>query len=156
MHGLIESARGGKAIAIVSADSSSCKRIAQKLGKTTANWVQASGFGGEPGKFCLLPDAQGQLRSVLAGVTGAEDVYALDSLPQSLPPGVYRLDDSGLALDPLRAALGWGLGAYRFSRYRKSSREPARLVVDRAAARAVAPLLGAVTTVRDLINTPTQ
>jgi len=156
MHGLIESARGGKAIAIVSVDSSSCKRVAQKLGKTAANWVRASGFGGEPGKFCLLPDAQGQLRSVLAGVTGADDVYALATLPQSLPPGDYRLDDSGLALDPMRAALGWGLGAYRFLRYRKSSREPARLVVDRAAARAVAPLLGAITTVRDLVNTPTQ
>ena len=156
MHGLIESARGGKAVAIVSVDRSSCKRIAQKLGKTAANWVQASGFGGEPGKFCLLPDAQGQLRGVLAGVSGADDLYALAALPQSLPPGIYRLDDSGLALDPLRAALGWGLGAYRFSRYRKSSREPARLLVDRADARAIAPLLQAVTTVRDLVNTPTQ
>jgi leucyl aminopeptidase len=156
MHGLTESARGGKAVAIVSVDASSCKRVAQKLGKLAASWVQSSGFGGEPGKFCLLPDAQGQLRAVLAGITRADDLFALAALPQSLPPGTYRLDDSGLALDPRRAALGWALGAYRFSRYRKPSREPARLLVNRADARAIAPLLEAVTTVRDLVNTPTQ
>jgi leucyl aminopeptidase len=156
MHGLIESARGGKAVAIVSVDAGNCRRVAQKLGQPAQRWVQSSGFGGDPGKFCLLPDAQGQLRAVLAGVTRADDVYALAALPQTLPPGTYRLDDSGLALDPVRAALGWGLGAYRFSRYAKASREPARLLVDRAVARAVAPLLEAVTTVRDLVNTPTQ
>jgi len=156
MHGLIESARGGKAVAIVGVDAGSCKRVAQKLGKAAARWVQASGFSGEPGTFCLLADAQGQLRTVLAGVARADGVYALAALPQALPPGIYRLDASGLALDPLRSALGWGLGAYRFSRYRKSSRQPARLMVDRAVARAMAPLLEAVTTVRDLVNTPTQ
>jgi leucyl aminopeptidase len=156
MHGLVESARGGKAVAVISVDGACLQRVARKLGKTAANWIKANRFGAEPGKFCLLPDAHGQLRTVLVGVAGADDVYSLAALPQTLPTGHYRLDDSGVALDPVRSALGWGLGAYRFSRYRSALREPAQLLIDRTTARAVAPLLDAATTVRDLINTPTQ
>ena len=156
MHGLIESARGGKAVAVVGVDAKSLRRVAQGLGKSAAQWVQTSGFAAEPGKFCLLPDARGHLRAVLTGVARADDVYAFATLPQGLPSGTYRLDDSASSFDPVRAALGWGLGAYRFSRYRKPTREPARLLIDRATSRAVAPLLDAVITVRDLVNMPTQ
>lgn len=156
MHGLIESARGGTAVAVVGVDTRNLKRVSEKLGKTAVQWVRASGFAGEPGKFCLVPDPQGHLRAVLVGVSRADDLYALAGLPQGLPSGDYRLDDAGVTLDPMRAAFGWGLGAYRFSRYRKPARAPARLRVDRAIARAVAPLLEAVTAVRDLVNTPTQ
>lgn len=156
MHGLIESARGGKAVAVIGVDKRNLRGVAEKLGKAAALWVRASGFAGESGKFCLVPDAQGHLRAVLVGVARSDDLYALAALPQGLPSGDYRLDDAGVALDPVRAALGWGLGAYRFSRYRKRTREPARLRVERATARLLAPLLDAITTVRDLVNTPTQ
>src|SRR5690349_7536385 len=98
MHGLIESARGGKAVAVFAVDGTNLKRVAQKLGKAASRWIQASGFAAEPGKFCLIPDAQGHLRAVLAAVTRADDVYALAALPQGLPPGLYRLDDGGLAI----------------------------------------------------------
>ena len=156
MHGLIESARGGKAVAVIGVATHNLKRVAEKLGKAAAQWVRTSGFTAEPGKFCLVPDAQGHLRAVLVGVSRADDLYALAALPQGLPSGDYRLDDAGVTLDPARAALGWGLGAYRFSRYRKRTRGPARLRVERATARMLAPLLDAVTAVRDLVNTPTQ
>jgi len=156
MHGLVETARGGKAVAVIGVDARCLKRVTEKLGKAAAQWVRSSGFAGEPGKFCLVPDAQGHLRAVLVGVARSDDLYMLAALPQGLPAGDYRLDDSGLALDSARAALGWGLGAYRFSRYRKRTREPARLHTTRATARMLAPLLDAVATVRDLVNTPTQ
>jgi len=142
MHGLVESARGGKAVAVIGVDARCLKRVTEKLGKAAAQWVRSSGFAGEPGKFCLVPDVQGHLRAVLVGVARSDDLYSLAALPQVLPAGDYRLDDSGLALDPVRAALGWGLGAYRFSRYRKRTREPARLHTARATTRMLAPLLG--------------
>jgi leucyl aminopeptidase len=162
MHGLIESTRRGQAaIAIIAVDAKALSGVARSLGKGAASWIKASGFSGEAGKVCLLPDAQGQLRAVLVGISHADDIYALSTLPQSLPNGVYRLGDShqdaaGIALDPQRVALGWGLGAYRYARYRKSMREPAQLVVDRATARAVASSLEAIYRVRDLVNTPTE
>jgi leucyl aminopeptidase len=156
MHGLMESARGGKAVAIAAVDAKSLRRVAERFGKPAARWVAASGFAAEAGRFCLLPDAHGHLHAVLAGVGDVQDPFALSALPQALPAGTYRLDDAGLALDAQRAALSWGLGAYRYTRYRRSGREAARLLVDRATARAVTPLLDAISSVRDLINTPTQ
>jgi leucyl aminopeptidase len=157
MHGLIESTRSGnKAVAVIAVDARTLPRVAKALGKGAPSWIKASGFAGEAGRFCLLPDAQGQLRAVLVGVSRADDIYALSTLPQSLPGANYRLDAAGIALDPQRAALGWGLGAYRYARYRKPSREPAQLVIDRATARAVAPTLEAMCRVRDLVNTPTE
>ena len=159
MHGLIQSTRGGQsAIAIVAVDAKTVAGVARTLGKGAANWVKASGVAGEAGRFCLVPDAQGQLRAVLVGISRADDIYTLSTLAQSLPAGNYRLMDSppGIDLDPLRAALGWGLGAYRYARYRKPAREPAQLVVDRATLRAAAASLQAIYRVRDLVNTPTQ
>jgi leucyl aminopeptidase len=157
MHGVIESPRGASAAtAVIAVDAKSLARVAQKLGANAVRWIAASGFGGEGGSFCLLPDAQGQLRAVLVGISRSDDVYALSTLPQKLPAGSYRLDSAGLALDPLRAALGWGLGAYQYTRYRKAAREPAQLIVDRATLRAVTPQLEAIVRVRDLVNTPTE
>jgi leucyl aminopeptidase len=162
MHGLIESTRGGQAaVAVVAVDAKTLAGVARGLGKGAASWIKASGFAGEAGRFCLLPDAQGQLRAVLVGISRADDIYALSTLPQNLPGGNYRLGNSpqdalGIALDPQRAALSWGLGAYRYTRYRKPAREPAQLVVDRATARAVTSSLEAIYRVRDLVNTPTE
>ena len=157
MHGLIESARAARsATPIVPVDGKSLARVARELGDGAASWIGASGFRAGAGKACLLPGARGKLRAVLVGVASADDVFALSTLPQSLPEGNYRLDARGIALDPARAALGWGLAAYRFTRYRKPARHPARLVVDRATWRAVTPQLDAVVQVRDLINTPTE
>jgi leucyl aminopeptidase len=157
VHGLIQSARAARsAIPVVPVDSGSLARVARELGDGAAAWIRASAFRAVPGRTCLLPDASGKVRAVLVGVASADDVFALATLPPSLPEGDYRLSTGGLAVDPLRAALGWGLGAYRFVRYRKPARNPARLVVDRATLHAVTPRLDAVVQVRDLINTPTE
>jgi leucyl aminopeptidase len=162
MHGVIESPRGASsAVAVIAVDGKSLPGVVRKLGKTASSWVQASGFRGDPGNFCLLPDAQGQLRAVLVGISRSDDIYALSALPQKLPAGSYQLensspDQSGLTLDPHCAALGWGLGAYRYGRYRKPAREPAQLIVDRDTLRSVSPYLDAIANVRDLVNTPTQ
>lgn len=157
MHGLIDSPRrSGNTTALIAVDRKSLAQITRGLGKDAVRWVQANDFQGDPGRWCALPDVQGQVRAVLAGVSRNDDIYALSALPQSLPAGDYRLDGAGLALDPQRAALGWGLGSYRFTRYRKPSREPSQLVVDRSSMRAILPRLDAIALVRDLINTPTQ
>ncbi|MBS0582687.1 MAG: leucyl aminopeptidase family protein, partial [Proteobacteria bacterium] len=156
MHALIETRRAAKAIPLTAATKATLRATAAKLGKSAANWIAASGFDATPGTFCLLPDAQGNARRVLAGIAAADDLYALANLPQRLPEGSYRLDDGGIALDAERAALGWGLGAYQFTRYRKAPRAPAKLAVDAAVLRAVDARLAASARVRDLVNTPTE
>jgi len=156
MHALIETRRAAKAIPLIAVTKATLRATAAKLGKSAANWIAANGFDASPGTFCLLPDAQGNARRVLAGIAAVDDLYALAGLPLRLPVGSYRLDDGGIALDAERAALGWGLGAYQFTRYRGPARVPAKLAVDGAVLRAVEARLAASSRVRDLVNTPTE
>jgi leucyl aminopeptidase len=156
MHGLIESSRAGAGVGLVAVDAASLARISRKVGGNAQHWIAATGFSAAPGSFCLVPDAQGQAQCVLVGISRGDDIFSLAALPQRLPRGKYRIDPAGLALDVNRAALGWGLGAYQFARYRKARREPAQLLLDRATLRAVLPKIQATCQVRDLINTPTE
>jgi leucyl aminopeptidase len=156
MHGLIEARRAAQATPLTAVMTASLRSVLSKLGKSAAHWVGANDFRAEPGTFCVLPDAQGRRKRVLAGIAGVDDLYALAGLPLKLPAGNYRLDDLGPALDAERAALGWGLGAYQFTRYRKATRAPAKLAVDITTLRAIEARLDACQRVRDLVNTPTE
>ncbi len=122
-------------------------------------WAQAQGFNAEPGSALLVPDADGAPRCALAGIGDIEDPYACAHLPFALPAGDYRFDPrSPQAIDPGSLLLGWGLGAYRYERYRAAQRAPARLVLEDSAAELSESfaVLKASTLVRDLVNTPTE
>ncbi|WP_440223872.1 leucyl aminopeptidase family protein [Dokdonella sp. MW10] len=126
------------------------------LGGHVREWCARNDFAGENGRFVAIPDAEGGVRCILAGCAISAGLFAFASLPQRLPAGDYVLDLRELALDRAQVALGWALGAYRFTRYRRATRAPARLVVDAADATRVQDLAAAAYQVRDLINTPTQ
>ena len=130
-----------------------------RQGEPVQAWLGAHGFRAQVGAPLLVPGANGRPAFALAGIADATDPLALSHLPALLPEGTYRLSpDSPVAVDPGRALLGWGLGAYRFERYVKSPRPPARLVLESAEADASEAwtLLKASTLVRDLVNTPTE
>lgn len=122
----------------------------------TASWVKAVGFTGEAGSTVFLPGPDGAVARVLAGVSAVDDLWAFAGLPASLPAGSYRIDAALDARAATRAALGWALGSYRFTRYRKPPEkgfttlvwpaEADRGEVERAAT--------ATWLVRDLVNTP--
>ncbi|MGH8123824.1 MAG: leucyl aminopeptidase family protein [Rudaea sp.] len=156
MQGLIEIQRAAHTTPLTAVTKASLRGVLPTLGKSAAQWIAANDFHAEPGTCCLLPDARGGLKRVLAGVAAVDNLYAFAGLPFKLPPGNYRLSDDGLALDAERAALGWGLGAYQFARYRKAARGPAKLAIDTATLREIEARLDATRRVRDLVNTPTE
>ncbi len=120
-------------------------------------WAQSLNFAATPASFCLLPDADGGIGSVLVGIGQIDDLYALAHLPMQLPAGDYALSDEGLQLDPLRAALGFALGSYQFNRYRKPRRAPAKLQVPAGVdAKLLDALVRASALTRDLVNTPSE
>ncbi len=151
---LIYESAHAKTIYLISAASYSDWLKAQAA--TLQTWLQASGFSAKNGEVALLPDSEGRLSGVLV-IGGASNLYALGKLPLTLPAGVYQLSD-GIALPVAeRLALGWCLGADRFTRYKKKTAEPAQLVLPDAAARSrVLQLAAAVTGARALVNTPAQ
>ncbi|MDR2870981.1 MAG: leucyl aminopeptidase family protein [Xanthomonadaceae bacterium] len=121
-------------------------------------WLDAQSFTAAPGSSLLLPGRTG-LSGAVIGVGDPLDPYAYGHAPFELPAGDWHL-----AVEPsdeARAAmqLGWGLGSYRFERYKAAPRRPARLVLDDADAHAHAEtldILAACLRVRDLVNTPTE
>ena len=120
-------------------------------------WLETVGFRAEPGTFAFLPAAKGRAFRVLASPAESERLWAYAGLPMSLPEGTYRLEAEGDALAQTEAALGWALGSYEFTRYRKPKREPARLAWPAKADREeVGRLAASVFLARDLINTPCE
>ncbi len=117
-------------------------------------WIEALGFTGGAGQWCLLPDDNGRPHAYLAGIEAGAARWALAELATTLPPGDYQL--TGSYSDSLLAqfGLGWALAQYRFERFKsKPSAEAPRLVVGRAYAEVV-PQIEALYRVRDLINMP--
>lgn len=137
--------------------ASALKGWLSRAEESNRRWVETQGFEAKPGSVCQIPGADGGLSRVLAGVDRPGALYALGGLPYALPRGDYRLDCDWEAAHQELALVGWALGAYRFSRYKKPDREPARLAFPQGARRdRIRHLAGAVTRVRDLINTPTE
>ncbi len=124
-------------------------------------WLKAIGFKAAARRHALVPDAAGGLGGVALGLGEPGDLGSSEPaetlvglLPPLLPPGDYHLATT--LPDMNLATLAWGLGAYRFRRYKTGNADPSpRLAiaagVDRARveAQAEAMRLG-----RDLINTP--
>ena len=116
-------------------------------------WLQAQGFTAAAGTHALLPGSDGLAGAVL-GVADLRDPFAWAHAPYALPAGDWGMADA--LDDEARAALqlGWGLGSYRFTRYRAASRAPARLIG--AIDADIAAQIAACVRVRDLVNTPTE
>ncbi len=144
------------ATALIAVTAERFGAIADSLSGGARQWCAAQDFSGQAGQHIVLPDAQGGIAAILAGCDPRDPVAALAWLPQRLAPGAYRLDPRGVELDAADVALGWALGAYRYTRYRKARRAPAQLCVGSALAERVRPLAQATCLVRELVNTPTE
>jgi leucyl aminopeptidase len=110
--------------------------------------LKRQNFAATAEQFAWLEDEAGPL--LLVGWDGADNLSTLGSLPWQLPEADYVLEDQVSALQ----LLGWALGAYKFTRYKSSNREAARLVLPKDAPSVVRNAANAIALARDLINTP--
>ncbi len=156
MDAWISAAAAATPTPLIAMDTKGFDALINALGEDARRWCLANDFNGENGRFLGLPSSGEKGAIMLVGCNANGGVFALSSLPRRLPAGDYVLDSRGLALDPAQSALGWALGAYCFTRYRKANREAARLVVDDAIRAQISSVGEATSLVRDLINTPTQ
>ncbi|WP_141454156.1 leucyl aminopeptidase family protein [Pseudoxanthomonas sp. z9] len=117
-------------------------------------WLEAQNYTAAPGTLALLPGDDG-LAGAIIGVGDPLDPYSYAHAPFALPAGDWRIVHDLDAGARAALQLGWGLGGYRFSRYKTPSRVPARLVLGEPDAEAL-DLLTASLRVRDWVNTPTE
>ena len=119
-------------------------------------WVDAQQFTASAGTLLLLPGEHG-LAGAAMGIGDPLDPYSYAHAPYGLPPGDWAPAAPQEAGARAALQLGWGLGSYRFDRYRKAPRAPARLAFSQAETSDEAfDVLAACVRVRDLVNTPTE
>ena len=123
--------------------------------ETIRAWVHGHGFQAKPHTALVLPGADGAPAGAVLGIGDPHDPGSYGHAAYALPAATWRLAGSHDPMTVGALQLGWGLGAYRFGRYRKLRREPARLLVEGDAS-AACQALAASLRVRDLVNTPTE
>ncbi|MDQ3617791.1 MAG: leucyl aminopeptidase family protein [Pseudomonadota bacterium] len=126
---------------------------------TLAAWLDAQDFDGSAGTALSLPGDDGQLAGAVIGIGDPLDPYSYAHAPFALAAKTWRVEGERDAQRLAALQLGWGLGSYRFSRYKQPRRAPAQLLVDtsqRHDAAATFDALAACVRVRDLVNTPTE
>lgn len=123
---------------------------------TIQQWLTTLSFAVKPGSFVLLPGSEGQLNQVLLILNDPFDFWSFGLLPNVLPEGRYHYENITDKNFFHRAAMAWGLGAYEFTRYKKSIRPLAQLVFSAKSVNQLIAKLEAIYRVRDLINTPTE
>lgn len=137
-------------------DRSAFEAWAQSQPSLVRSWLQATNFVPEPGSTALIPAEDG-LACVLVMTGDGNDPFRFAPLAFGLLPGTYQVEGTLSPETATAVALGWALGAYRFTRYRKADRAPSTLVwpegADRATVRAMAE---ATYMTRDLINIPAE
>ncbi|SOE17107.1 leucyl aminopeptidase [Hoeflea halophila] len=118
-------------------------------------WARAAGFQAAEGTVLMVPGQDGKLAGALFGLGSDGQCYPFVSgkLARSLPEGNWRLENSPVSGQSM--ALGFGMGAYRFERYKKPAAQGPRLVLPEAVdAAAVHRTVAAVALARDLVNMP--
>jgi leucyl aminopeptidase len=153
-HPLIETDRSLQAIPIHLVDKVSWPDRAERLPAQAAAFAQAQGFKPGSGAHLILPDENGGIACVIFATEGEEakrrDPFLIGKLPKLLPEGLYAIDGADQLM-----TLAWMLGAYEFDRYRKSTRNAARLLAPEGVDTGeVGRIARAMYLGRDLINTP--
>ncbi|MDQ0318567.1 leucyl aminopeptidase [Pararhizobium capsulatum DSM 1112] len=121
------------------------------------DWARKAGFKAESGAVLLIPSEDGHLGGALFGLGAnpSEAPFLTGKLARALPAGKWHIEIAPLTAN--RLALGYGLGSYRFDRYKSSaSGAPTLMIPADADAVDIKRQLAGVFLARDLINTPTN
>jgi leucyl aminopeptidase len=120
-------------------------------------WLESTGVSGKAGDIAILPGRDGKAAGAVLVMSTQPNLWDFGALATRLPAGAWRLTDTG-PVSPTDAAIGIGLGAWRFERYRsRKGRAGAKIVwpADADRARAMATI-EAISMARDLITTPSS
>ncbi len=131
----------------------------ETLDPSWSKWVVAHDFKAAKGEILNLSAQNGELTAVVVGLGDSdhcplEDIWCLAPAASKLPGGSYRLTGDH---DPKLTALGWALAQYKFDRYQKekNTRKAILCLKNKAVLKEANAILGGITLVRDLVNTPT-
>ncbi|MGV6800349.1 MAG: leucyl aminopeptidase family protein [bacterium] len=112
--------------------------------------AKANNFKGGAGEVLIAADA------VFIGLGQGADPFVAGAAAAKLPAGEYHFANPMQGHSALLHALGWTLGAYKFSRYKQVKDVPTLILNADDDFAALDRLTRAVWMTRDLVNTPTE
>jgi leucyl aminopeptidase len=127
----------------------------QRQPEALVQWMLAHAYDAGPGTQLALPGSDGGLAGAVLGIGDPLDPFSYAHAPYLLPGGEWELSGDLDTPEQRALQLGWGLGSYRFTRYKDAPRAPARLALA-SMDEEVRDVLAACVRVRDLVNTPTE
>ena len=111
-------------------------------------------FKAKAGQLLSSPGEDGAVDRILFGVGVGTDPTVFRGLAAKLPAGDYELKTFPDSLNLDDIVLAFGLGGYRFDRYKKKGGERPRLVAPSADVAEAVQITRACALARDMINTP--
>ncbi len=138
------------------AGKSAARQAAQSLGESAVRWLQQNKFNAKAFAHCIIPDSNGNVSAVLAGINPESPIQAVAALPKKLPAGDYYLQCDKDQHWQQQAYMGWQLASYKFDRYLDKASAWPRLIKPESADETIDQQIAATHLVRDLINTPTE
>ena len=117
-------------------------------------WLEANSFKGRAGELVALPNAEGKIEKYAFGLgeKGKSHPMVTGLAAAKLSDGAFEL--KGDFVDPNIAALGFRLGGYKFTNFKKSEQKVELAGTEGADAHEVALMAEAAELARDLINRP--
>jgi leucyl aminopeptidase len=154
MHAnLVKAARN--AVPLHAVTAAGLRAFLARLPKRDAAVLKSTGFTARDGELRLVPNASGGLACAVLGLGKGDDALALAHFSEQLPAGLYRFADVPEAVGGATGALGWLLGTYQFTRYKKGKTFGAKLVLPKGVdGEEVSRIAQGVFLARDLITTP--
>lgn len=122
--------------------------------QTEQQWLALHACQSDAVGLWVYPAAHGHFEAVLIAAD-LEDPKTYSGAPLQLPVAVWRAAGELTPAAHAALQLGWRIGAYQFTRYKKAKRAPAQLHVDTIDV-AMVDIARACCEVRDWVNTPTE
>lgn len=155
--------RKGRAVSVIFVQQAAFKTWLAGQPRMVQTSIGQQGFDGQPEKGFVIRDAKGAATAIVVGRQKTLSLYDAGFAVQFIQKNFTAafINSATFALknvpgrEAMTAALGWGLGCYQFNAYRKGLSALPRLVwPDDADRKRVKALLGAICTLKNMVNTP--
>lgn len=146
------------AIPLIAVTTDGLESILSDLPAAASGWLKSTGFTAAIGGVGVVPNADGTIKAVYAGLGGQGQTrvrFAIAAAAAKLPAGTYTLHTTcnGAALDEM--ALGLLLSTYQFDRYKSAPDQTRNFNAPSGVdATKIEALAAGECLTRDLINTP--
>ena len=118
-------------------------------------WLKSNNFKEKAGKHIFLPKPSGEIAGLIAIVPKKISIWSLADIPVKVKNKYFFIENDISSDEETKLVIGWGLGTYKFSLYKKNNSEYSSLYVSKKvnwdkARRIIAGTFFS----RDLVNIP--